>query len=104
MVVSSHFPHCACLNGIRDEPVRSRVRPVQSSAASRVSPPYSFYLLLPLMSDLLRLRIGFGMTMSSFALLIGNPISGALLDEPRYKWDRPIIFNAVSFYFCCLRT
>jgi len=47
------------------------------------------------------LRIGFGMTMASFALLIGNPISGALLDEPKYKWDRPIIFNAVLILVGC---
>lgn len=42
------------------------------------------------------LRLGFGMTMVSTALLIGNPISGNLLNEPFYKWNKAIIFNAVS--------
>ncbi|THU77698.1 MFS general substrate transporter [Dendrothele bispora CBS 962.96] len=40
-------------------------------------------------------RIGIGTFSFSFALLCGNPISGALLDSPRYFWTRPILFNAV---------
>jgi hypothetical protein len=36
----------------------------------------------------------------SFALLFGNPISGALLQAPHYFWSRAIVFNAVR----CLYT
>lgn len=40
--------------------------------------------------------------MTSFAMLVGNPISGALLDEPHYRWDRPIIFNGVLVLAGCV--
>ncbi|GJJ10948.1 hypothetical protein Clacol_005177 [Clathrus columnatus] len=33
----------------------------------------------------------------SFALLTGNPIFGALLHPPEYRWERPVIFCGVSF-------
>ncbi|TFY52943.1 hypothetical protein EVG20_g10333, partial [Dentipellis fragilis] len=45
--------------------------------------------------DEVGLRLGCGMFLFSFALLTGNPISGALLESPRYLWGRPIVFNAV---------
>ncbi|KAH8088898.1 MFS general substrate transporter [Cristinia sonorae] len=47
------------------------------------------------------LRIGVGMTWASVALLVGNPISGALLAQPRFLWYRPIIFNAVMIFAGC---
>ena len=31
-----------------------------------------------------------------FALLTGNPISGALLRSPHYEWQNPILFASVS--------
>lgn len=41
------------------------------------------------------IRCGFVMFFESFALLIGNPLMGALLDAPRYAWHRPIILSGV---------
>ena len=41
------------------------------------------------------------MFVTSFALLIGDPISGALLEQPLYKWERPIIFNGVLVLVGC---
>jgi hypothetical protein len=39
--------------------------------------------------------VGCGLLVISFALLTGTPISGALLDPPRYTWSKAIIFSAV---------
>jgi hypothetical protein len=44
------------------------------------------------------IRIGFACFIWSFALLFGNPISGALLRAPHYFWSRSIVFNAVRHY------
>ncbi|TFY75972.1 hypothetical protein EWM64_g8040 [Hericium alpestre] len=52
--------------------------------------------------DEVGIRIGFGMFAFSFALLTGNPISGALLESPKYLWGRPIVFNAVMILFGCV--
>ena len=38
-----------------------------------------------------------------FALLTGNPISGALLRSPHYEWTNPILFASVSRLCLCLR-
>jgi len=43
----------------------------------------------------LGVRIGFLSFCLAFALLTGNPIAGALLSPPQYKWQRPFIFAAV---------
>lgn len=48
------------------------------------------------------MRIGIACFFFAFALLIGNPISGALLQPPQYSWDRAIIFNAVSAFHITL--
>ncbi|KAH9949495.1 major facilitator superfamily domain-containing protein [Amylocystis lapponica] len=42
------------------------------------------------------LRIGVSYFLTSFALLTGTPIDGALLG-PELRWDRPIIFSAVTY-------
>ncbi|KIP07467.1 hypothetical protein PHLGIDRAFT_118048 [Phlebiopsis gigantea 11061_1 CR5-6] len=47
------------------------------------------------------IRIGLACFIFSFALLTGNPISGALLHPPDYFWSRAIIFNAVMVLFGC---
>ncbi|EJF60332.1 hypothetical protein DICSQDRAFT_171292 [Dichomitus squalens LYAD-421 SS1] len=52
-------------------------------------------------SDLSSIRIGFACFIFSFALLTGNPISGALLRAPEYLWSHAIIFNAVMVLFGC---
>lgn len=41
------------------------------------------------------IRIGFACFFFGFALLTGNPISGALLSPPSYTWSKAIIFNVV---------
>ncbi|KAJ7512581.1 MFS general substrate transporter [Mycena galericulata] len=41
-------------------------------------------------------RIGLMTFVSSFALLTGNPISGAILHPPRYTWIQPIVFSGVT--------
>lgn len=46
-------------------------------------------------------RLGFGCFVWSFALLTGNPISGALLQTPHYYWGKAIIFNAIMVLFGC---
>lgn len=48
------------------------------------------------------IRLGFACFIWSFALLTGNPISGALLQSPHYHWPRAIVFNAVMVLFGCL--
>jgi len=35
------------------------------------------------------------MSIISFALLTGNPITGALLNPPHFSWSRSIIFSGV---------
>ncbi|KAF5356726.1 hypothetical protein D9757_012533 [Collybiopsis confluens] len=40
-------------------------------------------------------RIGLMTFVNSFGLLVGNPISGAILHPPRYIWLNPVIFSAV---------
>jgi len=49
-------------------------------------------------------RIGLMCFVSSFGLLTGNPISGAILHPPRYTWVQPIIFSGVTVLagFCFL--
>lgn len=42
------------------------------------------------------LRIGLLSFTLAFALLTGNPVAGALLSPPKYKWHQPLIFAAVS--------
>ncbi|TBU44847.1 major facilitator superfamily domain-containing protein [Dichomitus squalens] len=51
--------------------------------------------------DEVGIRIGFACFIFSFALLTGNPISGALLRAPEYLWSHAIIFNAVMVLFGC---
>jgi MFS family permease len=46
-----------------------------------------------------RTRIGLMTFVSSFGLLTGNPISGAILDPPRYSWIQPIVFSGVCLSF-----
>lgn len=46
------------------------------------------------------LRIGFGYAFSSFAMLTGTPIDGALLG-PDNHWHKPIIFSGVSNRTAC---
>ncbi|KAJ4469976.1 major facilitator superfamily domain-containing protein [Lentinula edodes] len=41
-------------------------------------------------------RIGLMTFVCSFGLLTGNPISGAILDPPRYNWVKPVVFSAVT--------
>jgi len=41
-------------------------------------------------------RIGLMTFVSSFGLLTGNPISGAILHPPRYTWIQPIVFSGVT--------
>ena len=43
-----------------------------------------------------RTRIGVLCFIVGFALLTGNPISGALLRSPHYEWQNPILFASVS--------
>ena len=50
-----------------------------------------------------RIRIGLACFLFSFALLTGNPISGALLRAPDYLWSRAIVFNAVRAPALCAR-
>ncbi|KAI0087793.1 major facilitator superfamily domain-containing protein [Irpex rosettiformis] len=45
--------------------------------------------------DEVGIRVGLACTVASFAMLTGNPISGAILHSPDYFWDKAIIFNAV---------
>lgn len=45
-------------------------------------------------------RIGVGMTVIGVALLIGNPITGALLRPPKYTWWAAILFSGVRTEFC----
>ncbi|KAF5376598.1 hypothetical protein D9757_009593 [Collybiopsis confluens] len=40
-------------------------------------------------------RIGLMTFACSFGLLVGNPISGAILHPPQYIWSNPVIFSAV---------
>ena len=47
------------------------------------------------------IRIGLACFIFSFALLTGNPISGALLHAPDYFWSRAIVFNAVRRGAAC---
>jgi len=50
----------------------------------------------------LGLRIGVLSFSLAFAVLTGNPIAGALLSPPEYKWLQPIIFaSAVMFMGAC---
>ncbi|KAF9266671.1 MFS general substrate transporter [Marasmius fiardii PR-910] len=42
------------------------------------------------------LRMGIVTFISSFAMLTGSPISGALLHSPEYVWHRPVIFSGVT--------
>ncbi|KAJ3981844.1 MFS general substrate transporter [Lentinula detonsa] len=44
-------------------------------------------------------RMGFVTLVSSFAMLTGSPISGALLHSPQYFWLRPVLFSAVVQLF-----
>jgi MFS family permease len=44
-------------------------------------------------------RMGFVTFVSSFAMLTGSPISGALLHPPQYLWVRPVVFSAVVVLF-----
>ncbi|KAE9405270.1 MFS general substrate transporter [Gymnopus androsaceus JB14] len=46
-------------------------------------------------------RMGFLTFVSSFAMLTGSPISGALLHAPQYYWLRPVVFSAVVVLFGC---
>ncbi len=48
-----------------------------------------------------RTRIGVVCFVVSFALLTGNPISGALLKPPHYEWQNPILFSGVSLVSLC---
>ncbi|KAF9228997.1 MFS general substrate transporter [Gyrodon lividus] len=41
-------------------------------------------------------RIGVMTFVASFALLTGEPISGALLSPPGYTWTKPVIFSGVT--------
>ncbi|KAF5360004.1 hypothetical protein D9758_007617 [Tetrapyrgos nigripes] len=41
-------------------------------------------------------RMGLVTFVSSFALLTGSPISGALLAAPEYLWWRPVVFSGVT--------
>ena len=43
-----------------------------------------------------RIRMGLAFFVSSFAMLGGTPISGALITPANDKWSRPIIFSGVS--------
>jgi len=43
-----------------------------------------------------RTRMGLLTFISSFALLTGSPISGALLHAPEYLWWRPVVFSGVT--------
>jgi len=43
------------------------------------------------------LRLGMGFFNSGFAVLIGTPISGALLTSD-FHWSRPIIFSSVAVF------
>ena len=44
-------------------------------------------------------RMGFLTFVSSFAMLTGSPISGAVLHSPQYFWVRPVVFSAVVQLF-----
>ncbi|KIK55203.1 hypothetical protein GYMLUDRAFT_47953 [Collybiopsis luxurians FD-317 M1] len=44
-------------------------------------------------------RMGLLTFVSSFAMLTGSPISGALLEAPHYYWVRPVVFSAVVVLF-----
>ncbi|KAF5381427.1 hypothetical protein D9757_009053 [Collybiopsis confluens] len=44
-------------------------------------------------------RMGLLTFVSSFAMLTGSPISGALLAAPHYYWFRPVVFSAVVVLF-----
>jgi hypothetical protein len=44
------------------------------------------------------IRIGLLSFGLAFAVLTGNPIAGALLSPPRYKWLHPLIFAAVGVF------
>jgi len=46
----------------------------------------------------LGIRIGLLSFVLAFALLTGNPIAGALLSSPHYRWERPLIFAAVIIF------
>ncbi|KAF8066742.1 major facilitator superfamily domain-containing protein [Lyophyllum atratum] len=46
----------------------------------------------------LGIRIGLLSFSLAFALLTGNPIAGALLSPPEYKWHQPLIFAAVVIF------
>jgi len=61
---------------------------------SVVTPAAGCFVTRKDLSDL-GLRIGFLSFALSFALLTGNPIAGALLAPPHYKWHQPLIFAAV---------
>ncbi|KAJ7907884.1 MFS general substrate transporter [Mycena leptocephala] len=41
-------------------------------------------------------RIGLMVFVSSFGLLTGNPLSGAILDPPKYLWIWPVVFSGVT--------
>jgi len=51
----------------------------------------------------LGIRIGILSFVLAFAWLTGNPIAGALLSPPHYKWHQPLIFAAVVVFggACC---
>ncbi|KAG6831552.1 hypothetical protein H0H92_009471 [Tricholoma furcatifolium] len=61
---------------------------------SVVTPAAASFISRKDFSDL-GIRIGLLSFTLAFALLTGNPIAGALLSPPHYKWDQPLIFAAV---------
>jgi len=64
---------------------------------SLVTPAASTFSKRPDLSDV-GIRLGVLSFLLSFALLTGNPIAGALLSPPHYKWHRPLVFAAVILF------
>jgi hypothetical protein len=95
--VSAHPPRRSSRDGV---PAGSRVR--KEHRRRRVRSLLTLFLLYHIagsesliFTSEISIRIGFACFIWSFALLFGNPISGALLRAPHYFWSRSIVFNAV---------
>ncbi|KAJ7198495.1 MFS general substrate transporter [Mycena pura] len=67
---------------------------ISGAFLSLTSPSVAAFSTSPSMNDT-GLRIGISCLFMGFALLGGNPIAGALLSAPAYKWWRPLTFGCV---------
>ncbi|KAF8142964.1 major facilitator superfamily domain-containing protein [Mycena galopus ATCC 62051] len=67
---------------------------ISGAFLSLASPSVAAFSTSPSMNDI-GLRIGISCVFMGFALLVGNPIAGALLSAPAYTWWKPLTFGCV---------